>query len=70
MSHGGPKSAYELAMEKLARKDAEAGVEATTLTAAQREAIGRRDYDAKALSVPARRRRRAPRRRSAHRRLG
>jgi hypothetical protein len=35
----GPKSAYELAMEKLRRKDAEAGVEEQVLTDAQREAI-------------------------------
>src|SRR6187455_1328338 len=34
-----PKSALELAMEKLKKKDAEAGVEAQTLTDAQRTAI-------------------------------
>jgi hypothetical protein len=34
-----PKSAFELAMEKLKKKDAEAGVEQTTLTEAQRTAI-------------------------------
>ena len=34
-----PKSAYELAMEKLRKKDAEAGVEEQVLTDAQREAI-------------------------------
>lgn len=35
----GPKSAYELAMEKLRKKDAEAGVEEQLLTDAQRQAI-------------------------------
>jgi hypothetical protein len=35
----GPKSAYELAMEKLKKKDAEAGVEEQVLTDAQRAAI-------------------------------
>jgi hypothetical protein len=34
-----PKSAYELAMEKLRKKDAEAGVEEQVLTPAQRDAI-------------------------------
>ena len=36
----GPKSAYELAMEKLKKKDAEAGIEEQVLTDAQRAAIG------------------------------
>jgi hypothetical protein len=40
-----PKSAYELAMEKLKKKDAESGVEAQVLTDAQRTAIA----DAKSL---------------------
>ena len=35
----GPKSAYELAMEKLKKKDAEAGVEEQVLTDDQRAAI-------------------------------
>jgi hypothetical protein len=35
----GPKSAYELAMEKLKKKDAEAGIEEQVLTEAQRAAI-------------------------------
>jgi hypothetical protein len=35
----GPKSAFELAMEKLKKKDVEAGVEAQVLTEAQRTAI-------------------------------
>jgi hypothetical protein len=34
-----PKSAYELAMERLRKKDREEGVEERTLTSAQREAI-------------------------------
>ena len=34
-----PKSAYELAMEKLRKKDAEAGVEEQVLTDDQRQAI-------------------------------
>jgi hypothetical protein len=40
-----PKSAFELAMEKLKKKDAESGVEAQVLTDAQRTAIA----DAKSL---------------------
>jgi hypothetical protein len=40
-----PKSAFELAMEKLKKKDAEAGVEAQVLTDSQRAAIA----DAKSL---------------------
>ena len=45
-----PKSAIELAMAKLARQDAESGVEAQTLTAEQKAALAeaRRDYEAKA----------------------
>jgi hypothetical protein len=34
-----PKSSYELAMERLRKKDAESGVEQKALTPAQREAI-------------------------------
>jgi len=34
-----PKSSYELAMEKLRKKDADAGIEEKPLTDAQREAI-------------------------------
>lgn len=34
-----PKSAFELAMERLKKKDAEAGVESTPLTGEQRTAI-------------------------------
>lgn len=34
-----PKSAYELAMEKLRKKDADAGIEETPLTDPQRQAI-------------------------------
>ena len=39
MADGAPKSALELVMERLRRKDAEAGIEETTLTDAQRAAI-------------------------------
>lgn len=48
MTEGAPKSAFELAMEKLRRRDEEAGVETAALTDAQREAIAdvRRAYDA------------------------
>jgi len=50
MSDAPPKSAIELAMEKLARQDAEAGTESRALTAAQKEAIAdaRRNYEARA----------------------
>lgn len=46
---GSPKSAYELALERLRRKDREAGVEERPLTDAQRERIAelRRVYDAR-----------------------
>lgn len=45
----GPKSAFDLAMEKLRRQDAEAGIEPTPLTGAQRDAIAevRRNYEAR-----------------------
>jgi hypothetical protein len=45
----GPKSAFELAMEKLKKKDVEAGVEAQVLTEAQRGAIAeaKNVYDAR-----------------------
>lgn len=39
MSDESPKSAFELAMERLRKKDREAGVEERALTPAQREAI-------------------------------
>lgn len=44
-----PKSSFELAMEKLKKKDDEAGVEAQVLTEAQRAAIAeaRSIYDAR-----------------------
>ena len=50
MSDSAPKSAVELAMEKLARQDAEAGVQNQTLSDEQRAALAevRRDYEAKA----------------------
>jgi len=46
---GAPKSAYELAMERLRKKDAESGVEPRELTEAQRAALAeaRNFYDAK-----------------------
>lgn len=45
----GPKSAYELAMERLRRKDAEAGVVEQPLTEVQKTAIAdaRKFYEAK-----------------------
>ena len=39
VSDDGPKSALELAMERLRKKDKEAGVDATPVTDAQRAAI-------------------------------
>lgn len=39
MADEAPKSAYELAMERLRRKDQEAGIDDRPLTAEQREAI-------------------------------
>ncbi len=39
MSDTGPKSAYELAMERLRRKDAEAGITSSTLSDAQKAEI-------------------------------
>lgn len=49
MGDGAPKSAYELAMEKLKRQDEAAGVEAAALSPAQVEAIAaaRRNYEAR-----------------------
>ncbi len=45
----GPKSAYELAMERLKKQDAEAGVERSPVTDAQKAAIAeiRNFYEAK-----------------------
>ena len=44
-----PKSAYELAMERLRKKDQEAGISETALTAGQKDEIAeiRRVYDAR-----------------------
>jgi hypothetical protein len=39
MEDGKPKSAYELAMERLRQKDAEAGIERRPVTEAQKAAI-------------------------------
>lgn len=49
MSDDAPKSAYELAMERLRRKDTEEGTEQRPVTAEQRSAIAelRRVYEAK-----------------------
>jgi hypothetical protein len=49
MASEGPKTAYELAMERLRQKDREAGVDERPLTDAQRTAIAeiRSFYDAK-----------------------
>lgn len=48
MADGAPKSAFELAMEKLRRQDEATGVETVALTDAQREEIAevRRAYEA------------------------
>ena len=48
MTNGTPKSAYELAMEKLKAQDEAAGTDAVALTAEQVNAIAaaRRDYEA------------------------
>lgn len=50
---GAPKSAYELAMERLRRKDADAGVEHKPVTEAQKAAIAevRSFYEAKLAEV-------------------
>ncbi|MBM64250.1 MAG: hypothetical protein CL484_14975 [Acidobacteria bacterium] len=49
MSHEAPKSAIELAMDRLRRQDAEQGEASAALTEQQKTAIGeaRRDYEAK-----------------------
>jgi hypothetical protein len=49
MADEAPKSAYELAMERLRKKDAESGVEERLLSEAQREEIAevKRVYSAK-----------------------
>jgi hypothetical protein len=48
-----PKSAFELAMERLRQKDAEEGIERRPLTDAQKTAIGevRNFYDAKLAEI-------------------
>lgn len=50
---GTPKSAYELAMERLKKKDADAGVERKPVTAAQKAAIAetRNFYEAKLAEI-------------------
>jgi len=49
MTNDAPKSAYELAMERLRKKDAEAGVTETPVTEEQKAAIAeiRRVYEAR-----------------------
>jgi hypothetical protein len=49
MADNAPKSAYELAMERLRKKDSEAGVEEKPLTADQKAAIAdaRQVYEAR-----------------------
>ena len=49
MSSDAPKTSYELAMERLKKKDAESGVTETPLTDAQRAAIAeaRSNYEAR-----------------------
>jgi hypothetical protein len=49
VTDGAPKSAYELAMERLRKKDAESGVTAAPLTEAQKQSLAevRRFYEAK-----------------------
>lgn len=49
MSDAPPKSALELAMEKLAKQDADAGTESRSVTPAQKEAIAkaRQEYEAR-----------------------
>jgi hypothetical protein len=49
MADKGPKSSYELAMERLKQKDAEAGIVSQPITAAQKAAIAevRNFYEAK-----------------------
>ena len=49
MTQDAPKSAYELAMERLRKKDAEAGISETRVTEEQKQAIAeiRRVYEAK-----------------------
>ena len=50
---GAPKSSYELAMERLRKKDADAGIEQKPLTEAQRAAISeiRNVYEAKLAQI-------------------
>jgi hypothetical protein len=53
MADDAPKSAYELAMERLRKQDAESGAESRPLTDEQRAAIAevRNFYEAKAAEV-------------------
>lgn len=49
MSDGAPKSAYEIAMERLRKKDKESGEKEPSITKAQRSALSeiRKTYEAK-----------------------
>jgi len=49
MTEGAPKTAYELAMERLRKKDADAGIERTAVTDEQKASIAeiRNFYEAK-----------------------
>lgn len=51
--NGAPKSAYELAMERLRKKDAEAGIESKPLTDEQKAAIAeiRNFYQARVAEI-------------------
>ena len=53
MAEGAPKTAYELAMERLKNRDAEAGIEHKALTDEQKARIGeiRNFYQAKLAEV-------------------
>jgi hypothetical protein len=53
MSDGAPKSAYELAMERLRKKDADEGIERKPVTDAQKAAIAeiRNVYEAKLAEI-------------------
>jgi hypothetical protein len=53
MAEEGPKSAYELAMERLRKKDADEGVERKPLSDAQKAAIAevRSQYEAKLADI-------------------
>jgi hypothetical protein len=53
MTEGAPKTAYEIAMERLRKKDAEAGIERAPVTEGQKTAIAevRNFYEAKLAEI-------------------